>query len=580
MDELVLDLIDFMPGNKIRIKAPKLSLAVDGTMDRQNCSLQFTGRSFTAGDGILGGKELSLAAGLSRWGKGLFPVESGDIEFKAKALDSQYKGNRVTGRTIIMTAGIKPDRKKKKLSLNFEGALEGGRFLSDAFTLSMVRAGVSGNVSLDQDYTPSAKLDLRVKNAGLDIKDQGLSCNGIGIHLPLRYPFKSATRPGHLQIESIIHDNRDRAGLSAVLRQARGLDQGMEIALAGKVVSKDIPDLVFNLDLGAGVDPVSLTPWTKIRLESDTFVLSEEDLARALPGEEIPGSFSIALSSESRISMKNNLLDTRTSIRVHDGNLDFPDLDLKVAGLSATIGFNNLLVPETLPGQSLFVKSVDAGQFRFDNGVLRFSIEDGRFLNIENLTFNWCNGRVSTESVRLPAPDDNIVLTLYCDRLEMDSLLRQIGSFDAQGGGTLNGRIPVVYNKGNISFDNGFLFSTPGQGGRIFVKDLDRMLDDFPRDTPQFSQLDLAGEALKDFEYEWAKLSFNTQDDTLDVRMELDGKPAGVLPFEYRKDMNSFMRVDATSPGSRFQGVKLDVNLKLPFNRVMKFGNNLKSILE
>ena len=85
-------------------------------------------------------------------------------------------------------------------------------------------------------------------------------------------------------------------------------------------------------------------------------------------------------------------------------------------------------------------------------------------------------------------------------------------------------------------------------------------------------------EALKDFNYKWAKLKFHTQEDTLFVDMELDGKPSKILPFEYSKESGGFIRVDASSPGSHFQGIKLDVNLKLPFNEVIKSGNKLKSI--
>ena len=144
--------------------------------------------------------------------------------------------------------------------------------------------------------------------------------------------------------------------------------------------------------------------------------------------------------------------------------------------------------------------------------------------------------------------------------------------------GTLNGRIPILYSDGNISFDNGFLFSTPGSGGKIVVADADRITAGIPMDSPQFSQLDLAREALKDFDYKWAKLRFNTFEDTLYANIELDGKPSNILPFEYKKEFGGFVRVDAANPGSHFQGIKLDVNLKLPFNEVMKFGNKLKSI--
>jgi len=592
-DELALDLTraGWIPQNrgmpeKIIIARPRLSLNVKGTMSRQNCNLEFTGQSLgvnssavNSSAGTLGVKEVSLTAGLNRMGNGLFPIESGQIEFKAKALALQLKGAGLRSRAVNIKAEIKQDYKNKKLSIGFDGALAGIRSVSASSTLAMDRGGVTGRVILDQAYVPSVRLVAKVRNAGLDLRDQGIAVSGMDIRLPTTYPFRPETRPGTLVVKALTYDKRFSAGLSADLIQTR--DMGG--TLIGKISSREIPDLILDLALEAGADqvgPSSFVPWTQITLVSSHFVLTGDDVARLLPGTPMPGTFQTEISSEIRISLKDHALDTHGYIRVHEGNLDFPDLDLKAQGITGQIDFNDLLVPESLPGQAIFVKSVNAGQFRFDDGAIRFSIEDGRSLNIENLTFKWCNGLVSTESLRLPAVDDRIFLTLYCDRLEMDSLLQQIGAFDARGGGTLNGRIPVVYDKGEISFDNGFLFSTPGRGGRVFVKDLDRMLDGFPRDTPEFSQLDLAGEALKDFQYEWAKLSMNTKGDTLDVRMELDGKPSGVLPFEYRKNVNSFMRVDASSPGSRFQGVKLDVNLKLPFNRVMKFGNKLKSILE
>jgi hypothetical protein len=136
----------------------------------------------------------------------------------------------------------------------------------------------------------------------------------------------------------------------------------------------------------------------------------------------------------------------------------------------------------------------------------------------------------------------------------------------------------VVFKNGEVAFDNAFLFSTPGQGGRIVIRNPEKLVTGIPMDSPRFSQLDLAAEALKDFEYAWAKLTFDTRGETLNANMELDGRPGRVLPFVYEKDINSFVRVDARSPGSRFQGIKLDVNLTLPFNQVVTLGNRIRKL--
>ncbi len=215
-----------------------------------------------------------------------------------------------------------------------------------------------------------------------------------------------------------------------------------------------------------------------------------------------------------------------------------------------------------------------------NDAKIKFTIEDKETYLVENIRLNWCNGLVSSESIRFKSGKDKYAVTLFCDRLDLAHLLKQMGAFSAEGNGTLNGRIPVIYSDGDIAFDNGFLFSTPGSSGNVVIENTERITAGIPMDSPQFSQLDLAQEALKDFDYKWAKLVFNTFEDTLYVNMELDGKPSKPLPFVFKKEFGGFTRVDASNPGSNFQGIKLDVNLKLPFNEVMKFGNKLKSLFK
>ncbi len=70
--------------------------------------------------------------------------------------------------------------------------------------------------------------------------------------------------------------------------------------------------------------------------------------------------------------------------------------------------------------------------------------------------------------------------------------------------------LPVVYDNGEIAFENGFFFSTPGQGRRVFFKDLDPQLEDCPSGTPEFYQLDLAyraksGQYIRNVAGAWIK---------------------------------------------------------------------------
>jgi hypothetical protein len=155
-------------------------------------------------------------------------------------------------------------------------------------------------------------------------------------------------------------------------------------------------------------------------------------------------------------------------------------------------------------------------------------------------------------------------------------VLEQFGIASAEGSGALNGRIPLRYRDGALSFVDGFLYSTPGQGGSILLKGTEILTAGIPVDTPQYVQMDLAREALKDYAYDWVKLTLNTKGEDLLVRMQLDGKPAAALPFVYKPESGRFARVAEQEQGSRFQGIRLDVNFRLPLNKILRYKDLLQ----
>jgi hypothetical protein len=59
--------------------------------------------------------------------------------------------------------------------------------------------------------------------------------------------------------------------------------------------------------------------------------------------------------------------------------------------------------------------------------------------------------------------------------------------------------------------------------------------------------------------------------DDLLMRLSVDGKPAGLLPFVYRKDLGGFVKVEGDFKGSNFQGLRLDVNFTLPLDHILLY---------
>ena len=458
--------------------------------------------------------------------------------------------------------------------INVNAVCNKSKFVSKEVTAFVKKAGITGKI--EKPLSSAAGFQIRpfLYDTDVTMKEQGIRAKGVYFELPVTYPFKKRKTFGRAGAQKISLHDKITPAVSARVIQA----SDFAVDILGEVTHAGVPGLDIDFSARAGLDS-AMSPFAKGQIATNQFSITQNTIIPFIPDISGVYDFKFDITAGADFSYTNQKINSSADIQVSNGTISFVESGFSASGISADMHLNDLMIPETLPGQYINIDAFNAGRLNCNNGKIRFSLEDGKSINIENLKFNWCNGIVSTEAFRLPSDDDIMRLTLYCDRLEMEDLFYQLGVFDAEGGGTLSGRIPVVMKNTEIGFDNGFLFSTPGEGGRIFISNLDRMLAGIPKNTPEFSQLDLAGEALKNFEYKWVTLKLNTHGDTLAVNMQLDGKPVSALPFEYNRNLNSFIRVDAQSPGSNFQGIKLDVNLALPFNQAIEFGNNLKRIM-
>jgi hypothetical protein len=82
--------------------------------------------------------------------------------------------------------------------------------------------------------------------------------------------------------------------------------------------------------------------------------------------------------------------------------------------------------------------------------------------------------------------------------------------------------------------------------------------------------------ALENFSYNWAKLSFNSQQDDLLIAMQLDGEPADPLPFGYK---NGQIVPSSQGPGLQHP-IRLDVNFRLPMHDLFQYGKSIQSFME
>jgi len=207
-------------------------------------------------------------------------------------------------------------------------------------------------------------------------------------------------------------------------------------------------------------------------------------------------------------------------------------------------------------------------------------IESPSTFYIEKSTFKWCGGDVYTPSARFRLKEKNYDIVLYCSQLNLTDVLKEIFGLQGEGQGHLSGRIPVKWRDEELIVDKGYLHSTPGEGGEL------RLDADSPNAANAIigapvagalsqSKMGFAKEALKDFHYDWAKVTINSENNLLKTNLDLAGRPNKPIQVEYGSEIQTAcppmrfeFRVNTFSVNEFIQGT-LGFNVKklLPTNQ-------------
>jgi hypothetical protein len=384
--------------------------------------------------------------------------------------------------------------------------------------------------------------------------------------LPFRWPPKGEEGKGEIAVGAMVWEGRNLGALEGTLRQVSSgvtvsaehwnlLLSGMGVWIEGDVplfsakqrasridISASWPESSPDLDLGRFV------PSAKgFRLNGD---LSAEGHFR-FGGAAGPGG---ALA----VDFKKGVLEKGKQ-------------EIALTGIAAGLRLPYLPDIRSAPAQELRIEKAAFGQVAISDAAVVFQVEPGGAVLIEKAGCRWAGGEVSSQAIRISPGEPVYEFVLHCDRLSLASVLEQFGAVRAGGEGTVNGQIPIRMAEGDLTFDDGFLYSTPGDGGTIHVTGAELLTAGIPKDSMQFNQIDLAREALKDYHYDWARLRLNTEGEDLIMSLHLNGKPVNPLPFVYKKEVGGFVRISEDQVGSRFQGIRLDVNFRLPLNKILEY---------
>jgi hypothetical protein len=431
---------------------------------------------------------------------------------------------------------------------------------------------VSGKLQRDKKGAQGITAMVQFANTSIEDARGGIMLNQVQGTIPLKFPVGNSAKKGQLSIGAARYQRLNLGAINAEIQQTAS-----GISFSGGLKNHLIPELSakFTGESNWG-DPQDF----ETRAQFELFYPEtgpEIDLGKFLPAAE-GFTFEGKFLEQGNLIIGKNGLHAAAKSSLSNGKLRHRKNDITVEGIQMTLWTPDLIKMRSAPGQKLKFARASIGDMNIENGDIDFQIESARSVLIEKSHFNWCDGKVDAPAIRFKSGTEDYSLILYCDRLNLAKVLEQFGAASVKAEGELNGRIPIRYHNGQLSFHDGFLFTTPGETGKIRMIDTEILTAGIPPDTPQYVQMELARKALEDYDYSWAKLNLTTEGDDLLLNMQLDGKPAKSLPFVYRKDMGGFAKVEAGIQGSTFQGIRLDVNFRLPLNKIMQYKELIQMI--
>lgn len=450
--------------------------------------------------------------------------------------------------------------------------------LQHNFSLSMdnenIQASIpdillKGTVTWQKDTPISTKGALHFSNASLHHQASGVQAEQIQLNLPIMWPLAPKSPPGEFACKSIQYKDTALGSLTGKIWTNKE-----SLQIATKYLSTLLPDLSISSELTKSLAGDSST----LKVEIPPYQLTDFDplsLTDKAQGIHLSG----IIAGQANMKLAQHGLQGTAQLSLSEASMTMPEKNLTISGIESNIILPNLPELRSAPSQKIHFNSLELKDLRVTDGSLIFSLESPQSFFLEKGTFSWAEGSIHTSAIRFTKQQPLTELNLYCSKLKLSTILQQMGIENVTGDGALNGRIPIIIEGKKLTFAESFLYSTPGQGGHVRIAETDYLTKAIPLNTPQFAQLDFAQEALRDFNYNWAKLHLITEDDTLVFQLQLDGKPAQPLPFSYNTATGNFQR-RKDQKGGIAQPIRLDVNFRFPLNTFLEYDKSIKKMLQ
>jgi hypothetical protein len=488
-----------------------------------------------------------------------------------KPFQINFKNGRLSSDILTFTANGKFARNYFKNNYDYiaSAELRAGEKVSWQGLPAGLKAGIASprvTMKIKSDNDGAANY-LTLESDALNLPEHKISAAELKFVLPLpgnAEPY----RQGVFKLDAVKRNNTMLGELALTISGS-----GDKLDFAGSIKPEILPGAAWQVNGAIAVVP----PYAgTVTLDAGPYRMSKAlELGNFLP--QFAGlTFNGDLEAHAQYSFSADAKHGKFNLNICNGELTGTDKGIAASGIAAHLTLPRLPEITTLPGQSIQCQTLKIGNLNFSGIELDYQIEPNMAVLLENFSAGWCGGKIYTQALRMMPGQKNFRMVLYADGLKMAQLIEESGLAKASGTGVLHGRFPVSFGVDGITLESGFLYSAPDDKQNIQIAGAEKMIEDIPKESAQYTQMDIAVEALKNFDYEWIKINFGSNHDILKIETQLNGKPALPLPFKYDPQQGGFIRVKGESVV--FQGIRLNVNTSLPLNRLLNFNNSIKEL--
>lgn len=262
-----------------------------------------------------------------------------------------------------------------------------------------------------------------------------------------------------------------------------------------------------------------------LTLTMEPFIFSPDALQpiTLVPGLAELGDVTGQLRGDVHFNWSQQGVTSGAGVAVQD--LSFDRAEVKIAGLTASLEMTDLMSPTSRPKQQLEIQRIELGTTLEDLQITyQIASPDGTRIDIDQASVSVLGGKLSIGSTTINPADTGNDVTINVDGLDLQTLFELIEVEGLAGEGRLDGRIPLKYDGGQVSIQNGFLEARAPGILRLKSDKVSQLL------AGRAEDVDLLLQALAEFHYSELSLKLeNSSNNDLVAALSMLGNNPRVL---------------------------------------------------